>query len=259
MKTPVVLKRAYRATGFAASTAAFGTGALIGPAMAKGIEAKGPSRDRITRAWSSSLLKLFDCTLVVDGNPGEPGIGRGAGRIVVANHRSIIDIAVMLSLFGGAVLSRGDLEHWPIIGRAAKNAGTIFVDRSSKKSGAQAIRAMCDRLELHDTICLFPEGTTYEDDEVRAFKAGAFVAAHRAHVPVVPVGIVYPLGSGAAFGGETFMQHPGRLAGSGGTRVGVEIGEPLLANEDEKTGDFAERCRVRVSELVARGRSKERS
>ena len=38
-----------------------------------------------------------------------------------------------------ALLSRGDLERWPIIGRAAKSAGTIFVDRASKKSGARAV------------------------------------------------------------------------------------------------------------------------
>ena len=259
MKTPAVVRRAYRATGFVASTAACGTAALVGPSLAKGIEAKGDSRDKVTRAWSSSLLRLFDCELVVNGNPGEPGIGRGRGRLVVADHRSIIDIAVMLSLFGGAVLSRGDLEHWPLLGRAAKNAGTIFVDRSSKKSGAKAIRAMCDRLDLHDTICLFPEGTTYEDDAVRPFKAGAFVAAKRAKVPVVPVGIIYPIGSGAAFGGETFMQHLSRLAGSTSTRVGVEIGEPMEAAEKEDTNGFAERCRVEVERLIAKGRARERS
>lgn len=250
------VRRAYRASGFAASTLAYGTAALVRPSLASGLEAKGKARDRVTAGWSNYLLDLFDVRLEVHGDPGVAGIGRGRGRLVVSNHRSIIDIAVMLSLFGGAVLSRGDLEKWPIVGRAAKNAGTIFVDRSDKKSGAQAIRAMVERLDLHDTICLFPEGTTYEDDEVRPFKPGAFVAAKRGKVPVLPVALVYPLGSGAAFGGETFMEHLSRLAGSKATRVVVEIGTPMELGEKEDARDFAERCRLEVARLTAQGRAR---
>ena len=257
MKLPTTIRRAVRASGFATSTLAFGTAALVRPSLAKSLEDKAHARDDVTAGWSNFLLSLFDVRLDVSGYPGVPGIGRGAGRLVVSNHRSIIDIAVMLSLFGGAVLSRGDLEKWPIMGRAAKNAGTIFVDRSSKKSGAQAIRAMVERLALHDTICLFPEGTTYEDDEVRPFKPGAFVAAKRAKVPVVPVGLVYPVGSGAAFGGETFMEHLSRLAGSSATRVGVEIGSPMVLGEREDAREFGDRCRAAVQQLVTQGRARE--
>ena len=247
----------YRASAFAALTATAGAAVLVRMKGARTVEASAATRDKVTRAWSEALLRLFDITLIVSGQAGQAGIGRGRGRVVVANHRSIIDIGVMLSLFGGAVLSRAELAQWPILGKAAKSAGTIFVERGDKKSGAMAIHAMVDRLDLHDTICLFPEGTTFVDDEVRPFKHGAFVAANEAHVPIVPVGIVYPLDSDAAYGDETFLEHLERLAGARRTRVWVEIGAPLERMENESTSDFGERCRLEVERLVGIGRAKQ--
>jgi len=253
------VRRAYRAAGFGGLTVIAAVGIVLDVYVDDDSVHRPKIRDKFTGSWSSGLLRLFDVKSIVNGEPGIRGVGRGRGRVVVSNHRSIIDIGVMLELFGGAVLSRGDLEHWPIIGPSAKAAGTIFVDRSSKSSGASAIRQMVERLDAQDTICLFPEGTTYEDDEVHPFKLGAFVAAKRGKVPVIPVGLVYPLDSGAAFGGETFRQHLGRLAESKGTRVWVEIGEPMELGENEDARDFTERCRQEVIKLVAIGREKEQA
>jgi 1-acyl-sn-glycerol-3-phosphate acyltransferase len=259
MKEVHLARKAYRAAGFGGLTAIAGAGILLDMAVSDDSVHRPQIRDKFTESWSLGLLKLFDVKMVTAGTAGVRGVGRDRGRIVVSNHRSIIDIGVMLALFGGAVLSRGDLAHWPIIGPAAKAAGTIFVDRSSKSSGAKAIRQMVERLDEKDTICLFPEGTTYEDDEVHEFKLGAFVAAKRGKVPVTPVGLVYPLDSGAAFGGETFMQHLGRLANSSGTRVWVEIGEPMELAEGEDARAFGERCRQEVVRLVGIGRAKEQA
>jgi len=255
---PPLVRQAFRGAGFAALTLGAGSGVFAQVTLARSDLDKSRARDRWSAAWSRALLDLFGVEVVVHGDPGVPGVGRGRGRVVVANHRSIIDIAILLSLFGGALLSRGDLERWPIIGRAAKSAGTIFVDRASKKSGARAIEAMVARLAAHDTICLFPEGTTFVDDEVRPFKAGACVAATRAEVPVIPVALVYPEGSGAAFGGESFPQHLARLADTRRTRVRVEIGQAMEKADGETVPDFTERCRAEVARLIGAVRAEER-
>ncbi len=231
---------------------------LVQVTLARGTLAKARARDFWASSWSRALLGLFRVELVAHGDPGPMGIGRGSGRVVAANHRSIIDIAVMLSQFGGAVLSRGEVARWPIIGYGARSAGTIFVDRSSKQSGAEAIAAMVERLSLDDTICIFPEGTTFVDDEVRRFKLGAFVAAARARTPVLPVGIAYPLDSGAAYRDEPFMTHLARLAATPSSRVFVEIGREMAPGEHEPVEDFAERCRAEVARLVALARERER-
>jgi len=247
-----MLRRVFRGAGFAALTAGAGAGVIVGVELATGDAAKAVARDRWSGAWSRALLRLFAVELIVTGDAR----AGGDARVVVSNHRSIIDIAVLLSLFGGAMVSRGDMEHWPIMGRAAKGAGTIFVDRGNKKSGAQAIQAMVERLGKRDTVCLFPEGTTFVDDEVRPFKPGAFVAATQAGVPVVPVAIVYPLDSGAAFGGESFLHHLARLADTKHTRVHVEIGAAMRPTEGEALPAFTERVRGEVARLMSIGRAK---
>lgn len=250
----MLIRQGYRGAGFVALTLGAGTAVYVSVARAHGGDAKATARDKWSGAWSRALLKLFHVELVVTDGRSEPS-SRG-GKMVVSNHRSIIDIAVLLSLFGGALVARADIEGWPIMGPAARAAGTIFVDRGSKKSGANAIQAMVARLVQGDTVCVFPEGTTYVDDEVRPFKPGASVAAARAQVPVVPVAIVYPRDSGAAYGGESFLRHLGRLADSTATRVYVEIGEAVEPLAGEALEDFNERCRAEVARLLAVGRAR---
>lgn len=253
------LRQATRAAGFGALTIAAGASAYANARVTAGDERrKVRGRDFVSGSWARGLLRLFGVQMTAHGDPGRLGLERGHGRVIIANHRSIIDIAVLLSEFGGSVLSRGEMRKWPIIGPASAAAGTLFVDRSSKESGASAINTMVAQLQKGDTVSLFPEGTTFVDDEVRPFKLGAFVAAHRAGVPVLPVGLAYPLDSGAAYGGETFVSHLARLAASTGSSVHVEIGPELRPAHDETVEQFAERCRAEVARLVALARASER-
>jgi 1-acyl-sn-glycerol-3-phosphate acyltransferase len=78
----------------------------------------------------------------------------------------------------------------------------------------------------------------------------------RAGVPVVPVALVYPKDSTAAYGGETFLQHLGRLADTKGTQVHVEIGAPLTPHDGEAVEAFNERCRSEVDRLMKVGRAR---
>ena len=61
-------------------------------------------------------------------------------------------VGVQYDFHAGALLSRGDLEHWPLLGLAAQKAQTIFVDRDSPKSGLQAIRAIRENLQRGRTF-----------------------------------------------------------------------------------------------------------
>ena len=135
------------------------------------------------------------------------------------------------------MVSREDLSGWPILGAAASAVGTIFVDRADAMSGATTIRAMRSALRDGDTVCLFPEGTTFEGDVVRPFHAGAFIAALRTGAEIVPVGFAYERDSGAAFVGETFLEHLERMAGAAPTRVVAKIGEPFFVGGRARAAD----------------------
>jgi len=173
----------------------------------------------------------------------------------VSNHRSASDIGVLLRTFGGHMVSRSDLAAWPLIGAAARKVGTVFVDRASTTSGASAIRTMRDLLRAGETVLLFPEGTTFADDEVRPFAPGAFIAALRTDADVIPVGLAYARGSGAAFVGETFPQHLARMAAAPPTRVVVATGAPLRVARGHNSAALAKEAHDAVQRLVERARA----
>jgi lyso-ornithine lipid O-acyltransferase len=208
-------------------------------------------RDRWVARWSGSLLRLFSIKVSYLGNTASSA---NVGRLVVSNHRSALDIGILLQHFGGHMVSRADLSRWPLVGPAARSVGTVFVDRSDKVSGASTIRAMRSLLKEGETVLVFPEGTTFEGDTVRPFQAGAFAGVAGAGAVVVPVGIAYETGSQAAFIGESFTQHLTRMAGADATRVVVRVGEPFSPPEKARAGDVAELARVAVQALVAQAR-----
>jgi len=243
------LRRGARIGGFVAVTAAM-LPAFVARQAWTAPRRRGAVRDAWVRAWSGTLLDLFSVTLDLGGAAPPPG-----GRLVVANHRSAIDILVLLRVFGGCVVSRADLAGWPLIGAAARSTGTIFVDRSRTTSGAGAIREIRQRLAEGQTVILFPEGTTFEGDLVRPFRAGAFLSVRGAEASIVPVGLAYPADSEAAFVNEPFRAHLVRMAGARATRVAVRVGEPIVTGSDARAGDLSVASRDAVQDLVHAARA----
>jgi 1-acyl-sn-glycerol-3-phosphate acyltransferase len=246
----VPVRRIVRAGGFAAITSGLLAPFALRTAFTRADE-RTNVRNRWVRRWSDALLSLF--SIAVDASAPLPK-PPGRGRLVVANHRSTIDIAVLLRTFGGRMVSRADLSGWPLVGIAATSVGTIFVDRESTASGVTTIRLIRQALEAGDTVCLFPEGTTFEGDLVRPFHAGAFVSALRTGAEIVPVGIAYERGSGAAFVGEPFLKHLQRLAGAGPTRVVARAGEPFRVGEKMRAAELSARTHAAVQALVNEAR-----
>jgi 1-acyl-sn-glycerol-3-phosphate acyltransferase len=246
------LRRAYRVTGFVGLTVAMLPLYLAHDAVAAPGQREAV-RDRWIRRWSGVQLRLFAISALVDGTPPE---GRGTGRLVVANHRSAIDVGLLLHAFGGRMVSRGDISGWPLFGKAAQKVGTIFVDRASTVSGATAIRAMRTVLGNGGTVLVFPEGTTFAGDEVRPFHPGSFIAALRTDAQIVPVGIAYERGSRATFVGETFLRHLSRMAGGPATHVVVRVGGAIAVTPGARAAALASDARAAVQELVTDARTR---
>lgn len=108
--------------------------------------------DGYVRLWSKRVLTILGIEVHSAGDddvgPADEGMPLGSPALIVANHRSALDIPILLARFGGVALSRGDLARWPVLGFAARRASTIFVDRGSTGSRAAAIRSIGDRVEL---------------------------------------------------------------------------------------------------------------
>jgi 1-acyl-sn-glycerol-3-phosphate acyltransferase len=197
------------------------------------------------------MLHLFGLRLSATSMPALP---RGRGHLIVSNHRSTADIVVLLQAFGGQMVSRADVAHWPLVGAGARSVGTVFVDRSDAVSGATAVRVIRGLLAQAETVIVFPEGTTFAGDEVRPFRGGAFIAALRSGAAVVPVGLAYETGSQASFLDESFGAHVWRVAAAEPSRVAMCVGEPLTLADDTRAADLRDRAREEVQKLVREAR-----
>jgi lyso-ornithine lipid O-acyltransferase len=205
------------------------------------------------KRWCNGLLDIFGVharVVVEAGEAVNPQPSAARARLVVANHRSPLDIPLLLRQFGGCVLSRADLATWPVLGPAAVSAETIFVDRKDTMSGVVAARKIRERLTRGRTVIVFPEGTTHAGDEVRGFFEGAFAAARGLQIELVPVGIAYQAGS--EFVEPTFQEHLARVAGRAETRVACVIGTPRPMQGSRKA--VSAELRADIQSLVAKAR-----
>jgi 1-acyl-sn-glycerol-3-phosphate acyltransferase len=246
------VRRAARIAGFGALTATM-LPAFVARSRLAEEASRGRLRERWVGAWSAGLLGLFGVTVLEEG---APPASPDRGRLVVANHRSTADILVLLRRFGGHMVSRADLAGWPLLGRAARTVGTVFVDRADAVSGANAVRNIRSLLARGATVIVFPEGTTFTGDEVRPFHAGAFVAALRSGADVVPVGLAYATGSGAAFVNESFGAHLARMAAAEPSAMAISIGPPIAVGDDARAAALRDRAHAEVQRLVLASRAR---
>ncbi|NVB41033.1 1-acyl-sn-glycerol-3-phosphate acyltransferase [Pseudenhygromyxa sp. WMMC2535] len=206
--------------------------------------------ERYMRTWTGAILTMnaIDVEIVGALPPASAG-----PRMVISNHRSAVDIPILLTHFGGSVLSRADLEDWPLLGLAAQKAQTIFVERDNQHSGAQAIRAIRAQLQRGRTVNIFPEGTTFAGDEVRPFNAGAFVATRGLDVDFVPVGLAYP--PGCEYVEDSFVAHAQAIASRPRTPVVMRVGEvQRFSGKAARAAALAETLRAQVQVLVDEAR-----
>lgn len=240
-----VLKRLGMITG--GSALLLGAWELHSPLMA-GEEAETRFIEAYRKRFAELLISSFGVDLIGDIVPRK----HHRSRLIVANHRALLDIPILLDRFGGTLLSKAEVAEWPLAGPMATRARTIYVDRDDQSSGVRAIRAMRGALEEGITLSVFPEGTVHSGDEIQEFRAGAFLAAKGLDVEILPVGLAYP--EDVEWGGRDLRAHIGAILGRDRTPVGLAIGEPFLA--DARGALLAKEARSRVQELVLEARER---
>ena len=111
--------------------------------------------------------------------------------IVVANHSSYLDgvvLAATLPPCFSFVIKR-EMSAVPLAGILLRRIGAEFVERGDHIRGARDARRLLRNAAIGHSLVFFPEGTFSADVGLLRFHIGAFAAAVRANVPVVPVAI----------------------------------------------------------------------
>jgi len=152
--------------------------------------------------------------------------------LYVANHVSWIEVVALAARTPLGFVAKDDVRRWPVVGRLAACAGTLFLRRGSAPAASRTMLAALERLAQGRSVCVFPEGTSTDGREVLAFKASLFEAPARLGCDVQPVSVSYPAREGrpsvAPFiGGDEFLPHLLRVLGEPGLDVELAFAAPL--------------------------------
>ncbi|MFN0206884.1 MAG: lysophospholipid acyltransferase family protein [Planctomycetota bacterium] len=170
------------------------------------------------------------------------------GAILVANHSSFLDVpAVACSVPRDMrFVTRDTLDEIPLLGYWIRRTGPIYIKRG--EADVAAIREIVKLANGGDFVVLYPEGTRSENDAMQELKSGILLAARKANVPLIPVGLA---GSFDALSRERkFPKLRGRIALSFGPGFNVNDNK-----DGKKSGaESLEIIRERILEQMIKAR-----
>lgn len=162
--------------------------------------------------WHRLALATLGVRVAVHGAPAT-----GRPLLVVANHASWLDIAILGSRLPLSFVAKAEVATWPLFGLFARLQRTVFVDRTRRADAGRAAAEMASRMAAGDAIVLFAEGTTSDGNRVLPFRSALLGAARQAladgtdAVLVQPVAVAYRARRGLPLGraGRLLVAWPG--------------------------------------------------
>lgn len=172
--------------------------------------------------------------------------GFEAPALIVANHSSHLDTAVLLSTLPAARRRRTAVAaaadyFFGTVWRAAGSA-IVFNTFPIERRGGSESSLPGELLADGWSIIVYPEGTRSQDGFPGRFRMGAAWLAVTHQVPVIPVGL---RGTYAAMPRGRGWPRPGR------TRVAVRYGAPIFPKPGETPRELAPKIAGAVQELIA--------
>jgi 1-acyl-sn-glycerol-3-phosphate acyltransferase len=148
---------------------------------------RGYVAHRCARAWSWLILRTTGVRVTVEGLER---ITPGAIYIFVSNHQSIYDTPVIFASlpYQLRIIAKESLAKFPVLGWHLKRGQHLFVDRQNPDRAG--IFRRWRALVSEASLIVYAEGTRSRDGRVAKFKAGSFLLAIEAQLPIVPVAIV---------------------------------------------------------------------
>jgi 1-acyl-sn-glycerol-3-phosphate acyltransferase len=162
-------------------TVVLGTLSLLGGL----VDHRGRIAHACARAWSWLILATTGVLVSVEGLGR---IDRRRTYVFVSNHQSIYDIPVVFASlpFQLRIIAKESLGRFPFLGWHLRRSGHLLVDRRNPDR-AGILRRWKSLVGEGLSVIVFPEGTRSTDGRVGPFKAGSFLLAIEAGLPLVPL------------------------------------------------------------------------
>lgn len=203
--------------------------------------------DRAARSWARAALWAAGVEYRVFGLEHLP---RDRPAVIASNHQSWFDIFLLAAVLPISVrfVAKKELRRIPLLGRAMRQAGHIYIDRQDRRAAFDAYEEASKVIRAGMSAVVFPEGTRSRTGELLPFKKGPFVLAIAAQVPVVPV---YCAGTFTLLPKGSFRLRPHAIA----LLFGPPIETTGLTYEDrerlmQQTRQAIEKLRVDAAKLL---------
>lgn len=140
------------------------------------------------RRWSRLILTTTGVRVTIEGLDR---VTPGTTYLFVSNHQSIYDIPVIFSSlpYQLRIIAKKSLSLFPVLGWHLKRGGHLFVDRRNPNR-AGILKRWRALVSEGLSLIIFAEGTRSWDGRVARFKAGSFLLAIEAGLPIVPLAVV---------------------------------------------------------------------
>ena len=170
-----------------------------------------------------------------------------ASGMLVSNHLSYLDILIYSAAVPCVFVSKAEVGSWPYFGFAARQGGTIFIDRTRRVSAQEVAQEMARRMADPVPILVFPEGTSSDGAQVMPFHSSLFEPAAATGAAVTAAAVRYEsVGGGPErdlcwYGDESFVTHLWKTLGGPGFTAQLVFGPPrVYANRREAARETRE-------------------
>jgi 1-acyl-sn-glycerol-3-phosphate acyltransferase len=151
-------------------------------------DSRGYTAHACARAWSWLILETTGVRVTVEGLER---IKPGTTYVFVSNHQSIYDTPVVFASlpYQIRIIAKASLARFPVLGWHLKRGGHLFVDR--RHPDRAGILGRWRALVSEGlSLIIYAEGTRSPDGRVGRFKAGSFLLAIEAGLPIVPLAVI---------------------------------------------------------------------
>jgi 1-acyl-sn-glycerol-3-phosphate acyltransferase len=189
-------------------------------------------REAAVQRWAARMLQVLGIDLIVKGTPCATG-----PMLLVCNHISWLDILVIHAARYCRFVSKSDVKHWPLVGTLATGAGTLYIERASRRDTMRVVHHMAASLKAGEVVAIFPEGTSTDGLGLLPFHANLIQAAISAHAPVQPMALSFVDAATGAYspapnyiGEDTLLESLWRTLSAPRLAAVVNFGEPQTAD-----------------------------
>lgn len=183
---------------------------------------------RIRQSWAQGLLPNLGIRVHLVGRvPDFP-------CLLMANHRSYIDPALLARDVIGYGVAKAEVANWPVIGWGARVAGVLFLKRENLQSRKITLNGIAEKVQEGFPVIIFVEGTTNAQPTTIDFKKGGFNLAALNNIPIVPAAIEFGSAEDYWVGDDTFLPHLWRRLGEKNKDAYVHYG-PVIRGDDMQT------------------------